>query len=295
VQNSLLTPKTLVIGVSTTGETEAVCEALEQARLAGARALGVTAEARSTVSRVAEATILTNGQHDTMSVKTSSYVQALIALFVLAARLRATKTSAGMTSSGAEAGSQVKTGSPKSRGGEMAARFLDRQREEIRAWQTARAAEMVFVLGSGPNLGTAEEAALKVIDMAKMHAEAQELENFFHGRLREVDQTNPLIFIAPRGASERRLLDFLTVTEHIQAPSVVLTDHVTEGVQKLATHVIQMPGEIDELVTPLFYIIPLHLFAYEMALKRGYDPNARRYHIVPQKVRYGQPVPESTN
>jgi glucosamine 6-phosphate synthetase-like amidotransferase/phosphosugar isomerase protein len=56
-----------------------------------------------------------------------------------------------------------------------------------------------------------------------------------------------------------------------------------------------MPGEIDELVTPLLYIIPLHLFAYEMALKRGYDPNARRYHIVPQKVRYGQPVPESTN
>jgi glucosamine--fructose-6-phosphate aminotransferase (isomerizing) len=297
-QNSLFTPKTRVIGISTTGETEAVCEALEQARLAGARALGVTAEASSTVGRVAEATILTNGQHDTPSVKTSSYVQALIALYVLAARLKGTKASAGLTSSSVtEAGSQAKDWIVEiSKTGELAARFLDRQREEIRrlAEQYA-AAEMVFVLGSGPNLGTVEEAALKVIEMAKMPAEAQELENFFHGRLREVDQTNPLIFIAPRGASERRLLDFLTVTEHIRVPSVVLTDHVTEGVQKLATHVIHMPGEIDELVTPLLYIIPLHLFAYEMALKRGYDPNARRYHIVPQKVRYGQPVPESTN
>ncbi len=297
-QTSLLNPRTLVVGISTTGETAAVCEALGTARRAGARTLAITAEADSAVTRVAEAAILTNGQHDTMSVKTSSYVQALIALYVLAARLRARRASAEpIRPNTAQTGSQDKDWIFEiSKAGELAARFLNRQREEIRllAEQFA-AAEMVFVLGSGPNLGTAEEAALKVIEMVKMHAEAQELENFFHGRLREVDLTSPLFFIAPKGAASARLLDFLTVTNHIQAPSVVITDEPTVGIRKLATHIIQIPGEIDELVTPLLYIIPMYLFGYEMALKRGYDPNARRYHIVPQKVRYGQPIVESTN
>ena len=307
-QKSLLNPRTLVVGISTTGGTEAVCEALGTARRAGARTLAITAEADSAVTRVAEAAILTNGQHDMMSVKTSSYVQALIALYVLAARLRARRASAEPNRPNtAQIGSQVKDWIFEiSKAGELAARFLDRQREEIclLAEQFATA-EMVFVLGSGPNLGTAEEAALKVIEMAKMHAEAQELENFFHGRLREVGagysgagysgQVPPLFFIAPKGAASARLLDFLTVTDYIQAPSVVITDDPTEGIRKLATHIIQIPGEIDELVTPLLYIIPMYLFGYEMALKRGYDPNARRYHIVPQKVRYGQPIVESTN
>jgi glucosamine 6-phosphate synthetase-like amidotransferase/phosphosugar isomerase protein len=48
-----------------------------------------------------------------------------------------------------------------------------------------------------------------------------------------------------------------------------------------------MPATLDELATPLLYIIPLHLFAHQMALKRGWDPLSRRYEdIVPQKVRY---------
>jgi glucosamine--fructose-6-phosphate aminotransferase (isomerizing) len=279
----------LVIGISTTGETQAVCEALQYARRSGARALAVTAYPDSPVRRVAEAAILTNGQSDTLSVKTSSYVQALIALYVLAIRLGERRIVSAKQSDA----------SPKdwiaqiSRAGECAASFLEQGRALISrlAGQFA-AAPKVFVLGCGPNCGTAEEAALKVIEMAKQYAEAQELENFFHGRLREVDQTTPLFFIAPSGHSSRRLLDFLTVADHIHVPSIVLTDELTEGVQKLAGHVIQMPAGLEELFTPLLYIIPLHLFGFELALVRGYDPNARRYNIVPQKVRYGEPVGE---
>jgi glucosamine--fructose-6-phosphate aminotransferase (isomerizing) len=141
-------------------------------------------------------------------------------------------------------------------------------------------------LGTGPNLGTAEEASLKIIEMAKMYSECQELEDFFHGRLREVDQNSPLFFIAPQGCASRRVLDFLTVTNRIQAPSIVLTENVTAGIKRLATHVIQVPVSLDEFATPLLYILPMHVFGYEMALQRGYDPTARRYNIVPQNVRY---------
>jgi glucosamine--fructose-6-phosphate aminotransferase (isomerizing) len=147
-------------------------------------------------------------------------------------------------------------------------------------------APKVFVLGTGPNLGTAEEASLKIIEMAKMYSECQELEDFFHGRLREVDQHSPVFFLAPHGHASQRVLDFLTVTDIIHAPSIVISDHVTSGIQRLATDVIQIPVSLDEFATPLLYILPMHVFGYEMALQRGYDPTARRYDIVPQKVRY---------
>jgi glucosamine--fructose-6-phosphate aminotransferase (isomerizing) len=286
----MLGSKTLVVGISTTGKTQSTCEALARAREHGSHTLTVTAFADSPLARTAESTLLTGGEKDNMSVKTSSYVQALITLYLLAIRLGET---GGRKTNDVDWRAQIL------KAGEGAKLFLERGRGEIQYLaEQFTGASRVFVLGAGANQGTAEEAALKVIEMAKLPAEAQELEDFFHGRLREVDRTTPMFFIAPKGASSERMLDFLTVMDHIQAPGIALTDEVSKGIRALATHVIQMPGGVDmpggldELVSPLLYILPLHLFGYELALARGYDPNARRYNIVPQKVRYGQKVEE---
>ena len=273
---ALLGPHTLVVGISTGGDTKSVCDCLARARQAGSATLALTAFPGTAVTKLADGAILTGGQNDQMGVKTSSYVQALVVISILAARL------AGTDAIMKEWMEQIGLAA---RG---AAEFLATQRGQIEqlARQYARA-NNVFILGSGPNLGTAEEGSLKVIEMAKMYSECQELEDFFHGRLREVDQGSPMFFIAPSGPCIPRLLDFLTVTHHIGAPSIVLTDQANPAIQKLATHVVQLPVVLDEIATPLLYIIPLYLFGYEMALQRGYDPLARRYNVVPQKVRYG--------
>jgi glutamine---fructose-6-phosphate transaminase (isomerizing) len=273
---AVLGPHSLVVGISTGGSTPSVCAALARARQAGAATLALTAFSGSAVTQAAQTTILTGGQTDLMGVKTSSYVQALVALSILAARL------AGQPSGLSSWLNQVRLAA------QGAASYLAGQRSQIEqlARQYAKASN-VFILGSGPNLGTAEEASLKVIEMAKLYSECQELEDFFHGRLREVDQASPMFFIVPSGPSIPRLLDFLTVTHHIGVPSIVLTDQDNPAIQELATHVIQLPAHLDELATPLLYIIPLYLFGYEMALQRGFDPSARRYNLVPQKVKYG--------
>ena len=273
---ALLGSHTLVVGISTGGDTRSVCDALERARQAGAVTLALTAFSGSAVTKAADTTILTGGHTDLMGVKTSSYVQALVVLSILAARL---------ASQPAEFSEWLKRVKMAAQG---AASYLAGQRGQIE--QLARLyakANNVFILGSGPNLGTAEEGSLKMIEMAKMYSECQELEDFFHGRLREVDQGSPMFFIAPSGPSIPRLLDFLTVTHHIGAPSIVLTDLANPAIQELATHVVQLPFLPDELATPLLYIIPLYLFAFEMALQRGFNPSARRYNLVPQKVKYG--------
>jgi glucosamine--fructose-6-phosphate aminotransferase (isomerizing) len=282
---AVLGPRTLVVGISTTGNTQAVCDALARAREAGAPTLGITANTEANIARIADAVIPTGGQV-TLSVKTRTYVQSLVTVYLLALAL-----------AGGQGKSKADLNATWRRQIELAAEatrhFFDHQQAEVEHLAKLYAkAPKVFVLGTGPNAGTAEEASLKVIEMAKMFSEAQELEDFLHGRLREVDQFTPMVFVAPQGRGSARTLDFLTVTDYVGAPSVVLTDEVTPGIERLATHVIPMQGGLDEFATPLAYIVPLYLLGYHLALQRGYDPAARRYpDIVPQNMRYGDPVP----
>jgi glucosamine--fructose-6-phosphate aminotransferase (isomerizing) len=277
VEKELLGPSTLVVGISATGATPSVLAALARAREAGSPTIVVTAQAGSVATEGAQAVLLTGGEGDTISVKTSSYVLALVPLYMLALALSDADDSAR-----AYWEAQVREA------GAGAARFLNGQRAQVQALaRTFESATRVFVVGSGSNIGTAGEGALKVIEMAKMYAESQELEEFFHGRLREVDQVNPMFFLAPGGRSSARALDYLTVMNNIESPSVVLTDAVTRGIEELAAHVLKMPAALDEYATPLLYAIPLHLFGYELALLRGVDPTAKRYEIEMQNVRYG--------
>ena len=274
-ESRLLGPQTLVVGISTTGETESVCTALKRARQAGSFTLAITAYKNASITQHADTIILTGGEDDQISVKTKSYVQALVSVYLLALQL------SGDSHRRSYWLQQIQLAA------EGAQRFLEEGRDQIKQLaKTYASAPKVFVLGTGPNLGTAEEASLKVIEMAKMYSECQELEDFLHGRLREVDQNSSLFFIAPDGLASKKVLDFLTVTSMVKVPSVVLTDQITPGIQRLATHVIQMPVSLDEYATPLLYILPMHLLGYEMALARGQDPTARRYDIIPQSVRY---------
>jgi glutamine---fructose-6-phosphate transaminase (isomerizing) len=272
---TMLDAQTLVIGISTTGETQSTYDSLERARQAGSSTLAVTAHNGSAITRSVDVVILTGGEDDQISVKTKSYVQALIPLYLLALHLVGDATLKSYWLDQINLAAQG------------AHQFLQEQWGQIKQLAENYAkAPNVFVLGTGPNLGTAEEASLKIIEMAKMYSECQELEDFMHGRLREVDQNSPLFFIAPQGQASQRVLDFLTVTDMIKAPSIVLTDKITPGIQRLATDVIHIPVSLDEFATPLLYVLPMHVFGYEMAIQRGYDPTARRYNIVPQNVRY---------
>jgi glucosamine--fructose-6-phosphate aminotransferase (isomerizing) len=274
-EQRLLGPQTLVIGISTTGETQSVCEALERARQTGSSTLAITAHPDSAITHHAEVVILTGGEDDQISVKTKSYVQALIPIYLLAIYL------VGDQQLRLYWLNQINLAAQGSH------QFLQEQWGQIKQLAEQYAgAPKVFVLGTGPNLGTAEEASLKIIEMAKMYSECQELEDFFHGRLREVDPNSPMFFIAPKGLASRRVLDFLMAMDMIHAPSIIITDQGTPGIQRLATHVIRIPVSLDEFATPLLYVLPMHMFGYEMALQRGYDPNARRYNIIPQNVRY---------
>ena len=156
-EQRLLGPQTLVIGISTTGETQSVCDALERARQTGSSTLAITAHEDSAITHYADVVILTGGEDDQISVKTKSYVQALIPVYMLAIHLVGDQQVINYWVD------QINLAAQGAR------QFLQEGWGQIKqlAEQYASAPK-VFVLGTGPNLGTAEEASLKVIEMAKM-------------------------------------------------------------------------------------------------------------------------------
>ncbi len=278
---SVLNEEALLVGISTTGGTGTVVNALQHAERCGAQTLAVTGVAHSPVAEAAQGVVLTGGDTDLTPVKSKSYVQSLVSLYLLAVAL-------GKARGRVSAADEAYWRGQIAQAAAGAHRFLETQLGEIDALvDTYASTAMVFLLTSGPNIGTMHEGALKIIEMAKMYSEASELEDFMHGRYREVDQVTPMFLLAPEGRASGRVLDVLTVNAHVKAPSVVFTDQISAPMRELATHTVQL-STLDELATPLLYVLPLYYFAHQMAIARGWDPLSRRYDdIVPARVRFG--------
>ena len=268
----------LVIGLSTTGNTGAACEAVSFARQNGATTLAVTAVPDSQIAGVAETTLYTGGQVSVI-VQTETYVQSLIALYLLALKLAEKEDhSEELRTYWLD---QIRTAH------EITHEFLETQGTKIVGLvEEYQNFNNFFILGTGPNAGTAEEAALKVIEMAKMYSDGGEMEDFFHGRDRELAKGSAVFFLAPQSPILNRMYDFLTFNRKAEVPSIVITCQASPELKKLAYHEIVLNGPLDEYATPLVYITPLYLFSYHLALKRGFDPLARRFPMPALKVLY---------
>jgi glucosamine--fructose-6-phosphate aminotransferase (isomerizing) len=268
----LLGEDVLVIGVSSTGNTQATCTALAYARQHGAATLSITASPGSRITQIAHKTIWIGGGDDTL-VKTRSYVQSLVALYYLAIEISG---KAGRLEPGRREywQDQIRLAF------EVTRQFLaEQQTTVLELVEEYQSAAHIFTLGAGPNVGTAEEAALKVIEMAKLYADGCDMEDFFHGRDRELEDGSKIFFLAPQNPVLERMLDFLTFTRKVEIPTVVLTGDEIPQLGRLTSRKLFLQRGLVDLATPLAYITPLYLFSYHLALKRGFAPNARRFPI----------------
>jgi glucosamine--fructose-6-phosphate aminotransferase (isomerizing) len=276
---SLFSEDTLVIGLSTTGETSATCSALSFARENGATTLAITAVPDSKITEIAQDTIYTSGRVNVI-VKTCEYVQSLISIYLLAINLpgRDILLKDELKTYWQD---QIRLAY------EITHQFLDMQQARITEMvDEYQYADNFFILGCGPNAGTAEEAALKVIEMAKIYSDGLEMEDFFHGRDREINARSPVFFLATQNAGLERMLDFLAYNRRFGVPSILLGTESRAEFQKLTTHHLFLEGPLDEFATPLVYITPLYLFSYYLALMRGFPPNARRFSMGALSMKY---------
>ena len=91
-----------------------------------------------------------------------------------------------------------------------------------------------------------------------------------------VEPNFPAFLFAPSGPTRQSIREMLVRLQTLQAETVVITDQRNPGLAKLAARAITIPASIDELYTPIPYIIPAQLFAAALATEKHLDPDRPR-------------------
>jgi glucosamine--fructose-6-phosphate aminotransferase (isomerizing) len=268
-RQSVPDPKTLVIGISQSGETADTIAAMEHARSLGQEyTLGICNVAESALVRMTKLRFLTRAGPEIGVASTKAFTTQLASLLLLSltlAKLRG-KLSAGKEAEMLEALRTLPT---------VVNRALQCE-GAVTDWSANFAMRKhALFLGRGIHYPIAMEGALKLKEISYIHAEAYPAGELKHGPLALVDSRMPVIAIAPRGALLEKLKSNLQEVRARGGELFVMADEDTHLTNGESLHVIQLPPH-HPIVSPIVHAVPLQLLAYHAALCRGTDVDKPR-------------------
>src|SRR2546421_4780537 len=227
------------------------------ARAAGACCtVGITNEPDSSMTKFVDETLLTHGGRERSVAATKTYTGQLLHFYMLAEAL------AGGVKLGYEA-------IP-----DYAARALQLRPDVEQLVERYVFMENCVVVGRGLIYANAFEMALKLMETCYVVAERFSSADFLHGPLAVVERHFPVILFAPPGVMLDSVKELIERLRELRADTLVITSD--EHAARACSRSIQMPGEIDEFLAPIPYIIPGQLFAALLADAKGLDPDAPR-------------------
>ena len=259
-RNPIVDERTLVVGISQSGETADTLAALREAKRRGARTLGLVNVVGSTIAREVDGGIYLHAGPEIGVASTKAFTSQIAALALLTlqmGRLRSLSILQGREVVRALA-----------RLPELVERVLAKAPEvEQIAERLVRTTNALY-LGRGYNFPVALEGALKLKEISYIHAEGYPAAEMKHGPIALIDDMMPVVFVAPRDAVYQKVVSNV---EEVKARGGRVIAIVTEGdtgVARLADHKIEIPETLD-LLTPVLSVLPLQLLAYYMAVRRG--------------------------
>ncbi len=265
--NPIVDERTLVVGISQSGETADTLAALREAKQRGARTLGLVNVVGSTIAREVDGGIYLHAGPEIGVASTKAFtcqVAALALLTLRMGRLRSLSVLQGREIVRALSRIPAQVGAA-----------LERAPEVERLAESFMRSSNALYLGRGYNFPVALEGALKLKEISYIHAEGYAAAEMKHGPIALIDDMMPVVFIAPRDGVYQKILSNI---EEVKARRGRVLAVVTEGdkrIAELADHVITIPETIDPL-TPILSVIPLQLFAYYIAVRRGCDVDRPR-------------------
>lgn len=249
--------RALVVGVSQSGEGEDINLVLENAKACGAYTVGITNEADSSMAALVDETLLMHGGRERSVAATKTFTGQLLHFYMLAESL---------SEGGARLGFEALP--------DFAARALETRAAVEELVERYVFMENCVVVGRGLIYGNAYELALKLMETCYVVAERFSSADFFHGPLALVERHFPVIAFAPPGAALKGTRELLERLRELRADTLAITSD--EEVAGVASRAVRMPGEINEMLAPIPYIIPAQLFAALLASAKGLDPDAPR-------------------
>lgn len=247
--------RALVIGVSQSGEGPDINQVLETAKAAGALTVGITNEPDSTMAKIADETLLIHAGREKSVAATKTYTGQMLLFYMLANAIGDRRLDLHRIP-------------------EYSSKALELAPKVKEIVQRYAFMENCVVVGRGLNYGNSYELALKLMETCYVVAERFSSADFFHGPLAIVERRFPVIMFGPTGMTQKSNVDLLTRLSELHADSFSITNDPVIA-QHSSRH-LMLPEEIDELLTPIPFIIPAQLFAAYLAEEKGIDPDAPR-------------------
>lgn len=261
-RNPIITPTTLVVAVSQSGETADTLAAIRDARIKGGKVFGITNVVGSPVARESDGVIYTKANKEIAVASTKSFIGQIVSLSLLSLLL-------------AQAKGKLKTGQVKMlfyELGDTAAQIqhiLDTQGPAIHeaALACKDAASALFV-GRGMGTAISYEGALKLKEVSYLHAEAYAAGEMKHGPIALIDPGFPVIAVATKSPTYDKVVSNLKECEARGATIIALATEDDENIAKIADHIISIPP-VRDCFSAITASVPLQLLAREVALMRG--------------------------
>ena len=249
----------LVIAISQSGESTDTNLVLERAREHGASTIGVTNEASSALARIAEHVFLVHAGREKSVAATKTYTGQLLMLYLIAYAL------------GAKIAPDDLARLP-----DWACQALELEQEIRQRVAAYGSMDHAVVVGRGLNYANAFEFALKLMETCYVVAERFSSADLLHGPIAMVEASFPAFLFTPAGVTWPGLREMLKKLAQLKAETLIITDPNNREALALHTDAISIPVGLEEIFTPIPYIIPAQLFAACLAEEKGLNPDEPR-------------------
>jgi len=268
-RTSVANPKALVVVVSQSGETADTLAALRHAKSLGHHlTLAICNVATSAMMRETLWKFQTKAGTEIGVASTKAFTTQLVGLYFLALALA--KKENKLTSQAEQKEVQALRHLPAALNAVLA---LEPQ---IIAWSAkfAKFKNAIF-LGRGMHYPIALEGALKLKEISYIHAEAYPAGELKHGPLALIDETMPVVTVAPNDELLEKLKSNMQEVQARSGQLYVFADVDAHIQSSEGIHVIRMPENYGNL-SPILHVVPLQLLAYHTALALGTDVDKPR-------------------
>ncbi|MFD3641113.1 MULTISPECIES: glutamine--fructose-6-phosphate transaminase (isomerizing) [Streptomyces] len=271
-RDPILDQRTLVVAISQSGETMDTLMALRHAREQGAKVLAICNTNGSTIPRESDAVLYTHAGPEVAVASTKAFLTQLVACYLVAlylGQVRGTKW-------GDEIRTVVRQLSAISDEVDRVLETMEPVRELARSLAHH---DTVLFVGRHVGYPVALEGALKLKELAYMHAEGFAAGELKHGPIALIEEGLPVVVIVPSPRGRSVLHD--KIVSNIQeirargARTVVVAEEGDEAVVPYADHLITVPAT-PTLLQPLVATVPLQVFACELATARGNEVDQPR-------------------
>jgi glucosamine--fructose-6-phosphate aminotransferase (isomerizing) len=268
-RDPIIDAQTLVIAISQSGETMDTLMALRHAKAAGARVLAICNTNSSTIPRESDAVLYTHAGPEIAVASTKAFLTQVVAVYLIGLHLAQVRKEL----------SDAEVVDLYNELLELPAKIesILETVEPLRALtRTFAQSSSVLFLGRNVGFPAALEGALKLKELAYMHAEGFAGGELKHGPIALIEEGTPVIAIVPAGHDHALDEKMLSNIQEVKARGAQVIVIAEEGAEVTgAAHVIRIPIA-PALFQPVLATVPLQVFAYEMAIARGNDVDQPR-------------------